>query len=194
MRFRDGALTDGQVYVTMKLKYNQTYTTQEVKWQIITTFRVTARNKTKAKPLCQRAIVTVWKPQLNTWKTISTSATYSGAFRVCQSDNWQKRACFGKRFVARFPRKTAAQQRQQACNQKCGRTSRSRRFFKPQMLHNRNRFGTEHRITMHKNRISAFGGSNEKTRKHANRRLQLRCRAWLVRKRLVCARDTQKAT
>lgn len=31
MRFRDGALTDGQVYVAMKLKYNQTYTTQEVK-------------------------------------------------------------------------------------------------------------------------------------------------------------------
>ena len=52
MRFRDGALADGQFYVTMKLKYNQTYTTQEVKWQIITTFRVTARNKTKAKPLC----------------------------------------------------------------------------------------------------------------------------------------------
>ena len=84
------------------------------------------------------------------------------AFRACQSANWQKLACFGKRFVARFPRKTAAQQRQQACNQKCGRTSRSRRFFKPQMLHNRNRFGTVHRITMHKNRISAFGGSNEK--------------------------------
>lgn len=31
MRFRDGALTDGQVYVTMKLKCNQAYTTQEVK-------------------------------------------------------------------------------------------------------------------------------------------------------------------
>ena len=31
MRFREGALTDGQVYATKKLKYNQTYTTQEVK-------------------------------------------------------------------------------------------------------------------------------------------------------------------